>query len=77
MAHKFSLAVHFAEALVAEAMGVDVNWAEFAFTQTHTHERHIPVPRLLPEFEGLMEPLTPLKKVIPFENFTVSFELFG
>ncbi|KAG0596762.1 hypothetical protein M758_UG283300 [Ceratodon purpureus] len=51
-------------------MGVDVNWAEFAFTQTHTHERHIPVPRLLPEFEGLMEPLTPLKKVIPFENFT-------
>ncbi|KAG0575297.1 hypothetical protein KC19_VG334300 [Ceratodon purpureus] len=51
-------------------MGVDVNWAEFAFTQTHTHERHCPLPRLLQEFECLMEPLAPLKKVIPIENFT-------
>ena len=51
---------HFARGLVAEASGLDINWAEFAFKSTHPHHSHSKIPRVLPHFAEL----------------TVSFELF-
>ena len=41
---------HFAQGLVAEAHGMDVNWAEFAFKMTHQHQSHTGLPRILPKF---------------------------
>lgn len=65
------LPFQFARALVAEAMEIDVNWVEFAFTQTHPHRHNSGLYRLLPEFTDLSQPLPPLNKIIPFINFKV------
>ncbi|KAG0595883.1 hypothetical protein M758_UG206500 [Ceratodon purpureus] len=50
-------------------MEMEVNWAEFAFKQTHPHQSHCPLPRLLPEYANLPPPLPPLKKTVPSANF--------
>lgn len=75
------LPFRFAQGLVSEAMDVEVNWAEFAFVETHPHHRHSGEPRILDEYEGLMEPLEPLNKVNPVPNFKVrlrsQFSLFS
>lgn len=56
---------HFARALCAEAMGLEINWAEYGFKATHPHQSRTGIPRLLPQFEMLPEPLPPLVKVLP------------
>ena len=61
----------FARGLAAEALEVEVNWAEFAFKQTHPYVSNYPLSRLLPEYESLREPLGTMKKVLPFPNFKV------
>lgn len=66
---------HFARGLLAEAMGISVNWAEFAYKQTHPHQSHSVYPRVLPVFENLSEPLPVLAKVFPIPGFKVSFTL--
>ena len=62
---------HFARGLMAEAVGLAVNWAEFAFKQTHLHQSHISLPRILPEYECMANPLPPLIKVLSKGNFQV------
>lgn len=59
------LSFHFARGLLAEAMGDEVNWAEFAFKVTHPHQSHTDVPRVFPDFENLDTPLHAIPKVIP------------
>ena len=54
------LPFHFARVLLVEALGVQVNWAEFAFRVTHPHQANIKVPRVLPEFMELRTPLPPV-----------------
>ena len=63
---------HFARGLMAEAMGVDVNWAEFGFKMTHPHQARSKVPRVLPEFQYLDRPLHPLHKIVPRTRFSVT-----
>lgn len=55
----------FARALVGEASGLEIDWAEFAYKQTHPHQSHSGVPRVLIEFSSLASPLPPLRKIIP------------
>ncbi|KAG0593968.1 hypothetical protein M758_UG036200 [Ceratodon purpureus] len=50
---------------MAEAADLEVNWAEFAYKQTHPHQSHSAEPRILPAFEDLDAPLPPLTKVVP------------
>ena len=59
---------HFARGLLAEARGMDVNWAEFVYKMTHPHQPHARLPRILPCFEALTAPLQPLQKVIPITD---------
>ena len=59
------LPFHFARGVVAEASGLEIDWAEFAYKITHPHQAHSRVPRVLPEFAVLMVPLPPLPKVLP------------
>ena len=66
---------HFARALVAEAKGQDINWAEFAYLKTHPHQSHSGIPRILPEFVDIAVPLKPLAKVLPFPETEVRFTL--
>ena len=62
---------HFARGLMAEAADLDINWAEFAYKVTHPHQSHSGVPRILPAYEDLLEPLPPLTKVYPIPGFKV------
>ena len=62
---------HFARGLLVEAMGVEVNWAEFAFRQTHPYQSQSGIPRILPEFKSLQEPLPPLLMVMPRAHLSV------
>ena len=39
---------HFAKGLIAEAIGMDVDWAEFAFKVTHLHQSHTSIPAFCP-----------------------------
>lgn len=66
------LPFHFSRGLLAEAMGVEVNWAEFAFRATHPHQSRSTVPRLLPEFANLAAPLPPLNVIMPLTHGKVS-----
>lgn len=67
---------HFARALVAEACDIEVNWAEFAFKQTHPRRNPPDTPRLLSVFSDLTDPLPPLRKVIPVSDIKVCFPFF-
>ena len=58
---------HFARGLLAEAQGCEIDWATFAYKVTHPHQSHSGIPRVLPQFLELREPLPPLKIVLPFE----------
>lgn len=66
---------HFARGLLAEAMGLDINWSEFGYKMTHPHEiqRFSNRPRVLDQFLDLRQPLPPLPKVLPSPEFQVSF----
>ena len=66
------LPFHFSRGLLAEAMGVQVNWAEFAFKATRPHQSQTDVPRLLHEFANLTAPLPPLQTIMPLTNREVS-----
>ena len=66
------LPFHFARGLLAEAMGMSVNWAEFAYKSTHLHQSPCGSFRILPEFEELVAPLPPLIIVLPPSDFEVS-----
>lgn len=68
---------HFARALLAEAMHLDVNWAEFGFKSTHPHQSRTRIPRVLPEFEDLQSPLDPLTKIVPRIPFEVSYRILN
>ena len=61
---------HFARGLLAEAMGEDINWAEFAFKATHPWQRSGD-PRVLPEYADIRGPLKPFPKVVPDYAFEV------
>ncbi|KAG0573394.1 hypothetical protein KC19_VG174900 [Ceratodon purpureus] len=50
---------------MVQAFGIEVNWAEFGFRQTHPHQSHSEVPRILPEFSALTTPLPTLAIVMP------------
>ena len=65
------LPFHFARGLVAEAVGMPVAWAEFAYKQIHPHQSHSGKFRILPEFENISVPLPPLIVVRPRGNFQV------
>ena len=69
---------HFARGLLAEAMDVPVNWAEFGFKSTHPHQSRSGIPRVLPEFADLESPLEPMTKVLPQTTFQVrEFRFFA
>ena len=71
--------VHFARGLVAEAKGTEINWAVFAYKMTHPHQSRSGIPRVLPQYTDIQEPLAPLVKVLPFPDDQVrlsSFSLF-
>ncbi|KAG0593682.1 hypothetical protein M758_UG010100 [Ceratodon purpureus] len=55
----------FARALMAEGIGAEISWAEYAFKFIHPHQSRSGIPRVLPEFANITEPLHPLTKVIP------------
>ena len=57
---------HFARSVVAEAKGIEINWAVFAYKQTHPHQSHTRIPRVLPEFTNITTPLENLVKILPF-----------
>ena len=63
--------LHFARGLLAEAIGEDVNWAEFAFKMTHHHLMRNAIPRVLPEYMDIKSPLKPFPKVLPVSAFEV------
>ena len=65
------LPFHFARGVLAEAMGLEVNWAEFAFKATHPHQSHGPHPRVLEDYGNIEDPLPPLEKVSPGPEFQV------
>ena len=64
--------LHFARGVVAEAKGVEINWAVFAFKQTHPHQSNSRIPRVLPQFSTITTPLKPLVKILPFSEAEVS-----
>ena len=66
------LPFHFARAVVAEAWGIEIDWAEFAYKFTHPHQSHSRIGRVLPEFAILADPLPPLPKVVPTPTVQVS-----
>lgn len=55
----------FVRDVLAEANGLKVNWAEFAYKPTHPHQSHSQTPRVLIEYENLEYPLAPLVKITP------------
>ncbi|KAG0605737.1 hypothetical protein M758_9G084200 [Ceratodon purpureus] len=59
------LPFNFARGLLVEALGVEVNWAEFGYRATHPHQSHSGIPRVLPEYRGLVRPLRALALVMP------------
>ena len=59
------LPVNFARGVMAEALGIPVSWAEFAFRCTHPHQSHTGIPRILPEYRDLMAPLPRLAIILP------------
>ena len=61
----------FARGLLVEAMGVEVNWAEFAFRQAHPRPALSGAPRILPEYTALSDPLPPLAIVMPRAHLCV------
>lgn len=63
--------VHFARGLMAEAMGVDVSWAQFAYGQTHPHQSPTSEVRILPQFRTLPAPLHRLTIVLPDHRIQV------
>ena len=65
------LPFHFARGLMVEALGVEVNWAEFGYRSTHPHQSHSGIPRILPEFAALITPLPPLAIVMPHADIGV------
>ncbi|KAG0594816.1 hypothetical protein M758_UG112400 [Ceratodon purpureus] len=70
------LPLQFARALVAEACEMEINWAEFAFMQTHPEHNPPGMPTVLPCLMELSEPLPSLRKIIPVSNFKeVAFSL--
>lgn len=66
------ISFHFARGLCAEAYGIEINWAEFAYKSTHPHQSHSSIPRVLPEFVEISEPLALLLKVLPLDLPEVS-----
>ena len=62
---------HFACGLLAEANGQEVNWAEFSFKQIHPYQSDSRVPRVLPQFADLVEPLEDLEPTIPRADMKV------
>lgn len=60
------LPFQFARGVMAEAVGMDVSWAEFAYLQTHTR-----IPRILPEYRDLNSPLPRLPVVLPNKRIEV------
>ena len=71
------LPFQFARGLLVEALGIEVNWADYAFRQTHPPQWRITVPRVLPEFRSLVTPLPPLPLVMPRANITVRYTSFN
>lgn len=65
------LPFHFARGLMVEALGMEVNWADFAFRITHPHQSHSGIPRILPEYKSLVEPLPALTLVMPRAHLSV------
>ncbi|KAG0575328.1 hypothetical protein KC19_VG337200 [Ceratodon purpureus] len=66
-------AFDFARGLLAKAMHVEVNWAEFGFKQTHLHQSRSGIPQILREFLNLSSPLSPMSKIVPRTKFQVLF----
>lgn len=66
------LPFNFARGLLVEALGVEVNWAEFGYRATHPHQSHSGIPRVLPEYRGLVRPLRALALVMPRAHIPVS-----
>ena len=67
------LPFHFARGLFVEALGMEVNWAVFAFRATHPHQSQSDVPRLLPEYKALESPLPALAVVMPMAHRSVFY----
>lgn len=65
------LPYHFARGLLVEALGVEVNWAEFVYRKTHPHQSNSTLPRILPEFRALRSPLPALALVMPLAHLSV------
>ena len=66
------LPFHFARGLVVEAMGIEVNWCEYAYIVTHPPQSNRGVPRILRQYAGLIMPLPPLTLVRPRTKLQVS-----
>ena len=67
------LPFHFARGLMAEALGVEVSWAEFGYKMCHPHQSHTGIPRVFDEFLALNGPLPDLAMVLPTFDIQVSF----
>ena len=65
---------HFARGLVAEALGAEVSWAEFAYRQTHPHQSRSGGVRILPQFSDLKEPLYRLTIELPNRRIPVRYK---
>ena len=66
------LPFHFARGLMAEALGVDISWAEFGYKMCHPHQSRLDVPRIQPDLCSLTAPLPDLAIVIPRFDLEVS-----
>ena len=62
------LPFHFARGLMAEALGIEVSWAEFGYKMCHPYQSRTGIPRILPQFETLSSPLPDLAMVLPAFN---------
>lgn len=69
------LPFHFARALMAKSLGIDVSWTEFACRQTHPHQSHTRIPRILLKFADLNSPLLRLHVILPNILIKVSHSL--
>ena len=67
-----SMPKHFAGGLMVEALGVEVNWADFAFRATHPHQSFTGIPRILEQYKSLEAPLPALPIVMPLLHPSVS-----
>ena len=65
------LPYHFARGLVVEALGIEVNRADFAYRITRPHQSHSGIPRVLPEFKSLRAPLPAMTIVMPRLHLSV------